>query len=80
MFKVIESPILFPIYHVPSIWKPDCNVDGDSEVVLPPLSKKQPGRPNKKRIRANGEKVMQITCRRCGKVGNHNKKSCKKAL
>ncbi|XP_028058128.1 uncharacterized protein LOC114262000 [Camellia sinensis] len=70
----------FPIYLVPSIWKPDCNVDGDSEVVLPPLSKKQPGRPNKKRIRSNGEKVRQITCSRCGKVGNHNKKSCKEAL
>ncbi|KAL7239577.1 hypothetical protein ACSBR2_005471 [Camellia fascicularis] len=72
----------FPIYPVPSIWKPDCNADGDSdnEVVLPPLSKKQPRRPNKKRIRSNGEKVRQITCSRCGKVGNHNKKSCKEAL
>ncbi|XP_028082206.1 uncharacterized protein LOC114283543 [Camellia sinensis] len=58
----------------------DCNVDGDSEVVLPPLSKKQPGRPNKKRIRSNGEKVRQITCSRYGKVGNHNTKSCKEAL
>ncbi|XP_028108642.1 uncharacterized protein LOC114307431 [Camellia sinensis] len=65
----------FPIYPIPSIWKPDCNVDGDSEVVIPHLSKKQPGRPNKKRIRLNGEKVRQITCSRCGKVGNHNKKS-----
>ncbi|XP_028056777.1 uncharacterized protein LOC114260788 [Camellia sinensis] len=70
----------FPIYPVPSIWKPDCNVDGDNEVVLLPLSKKQPKRPNKKRIRSNGEKVRQITCSRCGKVGNHNKKSCKEAL
>ncbi|XP_028075999.1 uncharacterized protein LOC114278193 [Camellia sinensis] len=70
----------FPIYLVPSIWKPDCNVDGDSEVIISPLSKKQPGRPNKKRIRSNGEKVRQITCSRCGKVGNHNKKSCKEAL
>ncbi|XP_028125040.1 uncharacterized protein LOC114321977 [Camellia sinensis] len=58
----------------------DCNVDGDSEVVLPPLSKKQPGRPNKKRIRSNGEKMRQITCSRCEKIGNHNKKSCKEAL
>ncbi|XP_028085237.1 uncharacterized protein LOC114286284 [Camellia sinensis] len=58
----------------------DCNVDGDSEVVLPPLSKKQPGRPNKKRIHSNGEKVRQITCSRCGNVGNHNKKLCKEAL
>ncbi|XP_028110616.1 uncharacterized protein LOC114309115 [Camellia sinensis] len=58
----------------------DCNVDGDSDVVLPPLSRKQPGRPNKKMIRSNSEKVRQIICGRCGKVGNHNKKLCKEAL
>ncbi|XP_028088145.1 uncharacterized protein LOC114288755 [Camellia sinensis] len=70
----------FLIYHVSSIWKLDCNVDGDSDVVLPPLSRKQPGRPNKKRICSNCEKVRQITCGRYGKVGNHNKKLCKEAL
>ncbi|XP_028115006.1 uncharacterized protein LOC114312908 [Camellia sinensis] len=54
----------------------DCNVDGDSDsdVVLPLLSRKQPRRPNKKRIRSNGEKVRQITCGRYVKIGSHNKK------
>ncbi|XP_028059440.1 uncharacterized protein LOC114263144 [Camellia sinensis] len=70
----------FSIYPLPSVWKPDCNADGESDVVLPLLSRKQPGRPNKKRICSNGEKVRQITYGRCGKVGNHNKKSCKEAL
>ena len=53
--------------------------------VLPPIVKKMPGRPRKKRVRAKGEggsstrvsKVgVSMTCQNCFKVG-HNKKGCK---
>ncbi|KAL2486051.1 SWIM-type domain-containing protein [Abeliophyllum distichum] len=45
--------------------------------ILPPPTKRQPGRPKKKRIRLRGEQVRMIRCGRCGKLGNHNKKTCK---
>ncbi|KAF7152728.1 hypothetical protein RHSIM_Rhsim01G0157800 [Rhododendron simsii] len=60
-----------PIYPVASLWKGDVVDCGTS--ILPPLSKKPPGRPKKKRIRSNREKVREMKCGRCGKMGNHNK-------
>ena len=64
-----------------SFW-PDCN---DMSKILPPITKKMPGRPRKKRIRAahehkNSTKVCRVgvtmTCSNCGQKG-HNKKGCK---
>ncbi|KAL2481259.1 MuDR family transposase [Abeliophyllum distichum] len=48
--------------------------------ILPPPTKRQPGRPKKRRIRSRGEQVRMIRCGRCGKLGNHNKKTCKESL
>ncbi|KAG5547708.1 hypothetical protein RHGRI_013411 [Rhododendron griersonianum] len=67
-----------PIYPVASLLKGDVVDCGTS--ILPPLSKKPPGRPKKKRIRSNGEKVREMKCGRCGKMGNHNKLTCKEDL
>ncbi|KAI8572577.1 hypothetical protein RHMOL_Rhmol01G0210300 [Rhododendron molle] len=66
------------VYPVASLWKGDVVDCGTS--ILPPLSKKLPGRPKKKRIRSNGEKVREMKCGRCGKMGNHNKFTCKEDL
>ncbi|KAG5540568.1 hypothetical protein RHGRI_020698 [Rhododendron griersonianum] len=66
-----------PIMPVPTLWKPE--VSGDV-VLLPPLSRKPPGRNKKKRIRSFGEKVRPIKCTRCGKRGSHNRRSCKEAI
>ncbi|XP_058216320.1 uncharacterized protein LOC131327266 [Rhododendron vialii] len=67
-----------PIYSVASLLKGDVVDCGTS--ILPPLSKKPPGRPKKKRIRSNGEKVREMKCGRCGKIENHNKLTCKEDL
>ncbi|XP_058217035.1 uncharacterized protein LOC131327932 [Rhododendron vialii] len=67
-----------PIYPVASLLKGD--VVDCGTCILPPLSKKPPGWPKKKRIRSNGEKVREIKCGRCGKMGNHNKLTCKEDL
>ncbi|XP_058217393.1 uncharacterized protein LOC131328469 [Rhododendron vialii] len=67
-----------PIYPVASLWKGDVVDCGTS--ILPPLSKKPPGRPKKKRIHLNGENIREMTCGRCGKMGNHNKLTCKADL
>ena len=67
------------IFPVPTIWKPEETNGGDS--ILPPLSKKPPGRPRVNRIPSNGEKhLRKIRCGRCQKMGHHNRKSCKEAL
>ncbi|KAL2526972.1 SWIM-type domain-containing protein [Abeliophyllum distichum] len=48
--------------------------------ILPPPTKRQPGRPKKRQIRSRGEQVRMIRCRKCEKLDNHNKKSCKETL
>ncbi|KAL9686599.1 hypothetical protein QQ045_030992 [Rhodiola kirilowii] len=57
----------------------------DGAIVLPPLFRKQPGRPRKKRIREVDEPVnphrvrrggIKMKCSNCGKVG-HNRTRCK---
>ncbi|KAI8524787.1 hypothetical protein RHMOL_Rhmol13G0176500 [Rhododendron molle] len=67
-----------PIFPVVSLWKGDVANCGTS--ILPPLSKKLPGRPKKEMIRSNGENVREMKCGRCGKMGNHNKLTCKEDL
>ncbi|XP_058217543.1 uncharacterized protein LOC131328640 [Rhododendron vialii] len=80
IFEVDTDPSVYskPIYPVASLLKGDVVDCGTS--ILPPLSKKPPGWPKKKRIRSNGEKVREMKCGRCGKMGNHNKLTCKEDL
>ncbi|KAL7218397.1 hypothetical protein ACSBR2_011628 [Camellia fascicularis] len=65
------------IYPVSSMWKPNVIVDND--VVLPPLCKRRAGRSRTERIPSKGE-IKRIRCSRCGKMGTHNRKTCKETL
>ncbi|XP_062089137.1 uncharacterized protein LOC133795697 [Humulus lupulus] len=47
-----------------------------NKIVLPPKTRKPPGRPRRKRIRSRGEPKVQIKCGRCVQPG-HNRKTCK---
>ena len=47
--------------------------------ILPLICKKLLGRPRTKRIPSGGEK-RQIRCGICGKIGNHNRKTCKEVV
>ncbi|GMP87338.1 hypothetical protein CsSME_00039753 [Camellia sinensis var. sinensis] len=49
-------------------------------LIAPPIYKRPPGRPNRKRIPSKGEVVQHIRCGRCGKMGHHNNKTCKEAM
>lgn len=74
-YRKVYSKCIFPI---PTLWKPAPVVNDDT--ILPPLSRKPPGRPRKKRIRSNGENTRQVKCSRCGNFAGHNKKTCKEDL
>ncbi|XP_038702601.1 uncharacterized protein LOC119999156 [Tripterygium wilfordii] len=67
-----------PIHPIPASLSVDFK-DENFEI-LPPVTKRQPGRPRKRRIRSRGEEVRRIRCGRCGKLGTHNRKSCKEPL
>ena len=67
-----------PIYPVPTVYR-DESSDVDVNI-LPPSTKKQPGRPKNRRIRSRGEIIRRIRCGRCGRLGSHNKKSCNEPL
>ncbi|XP_062100230.1 uncharacterized protein LOC133806113 [Humulus lupulus] len=47
-----------------------------NKIVLPPKSRKPPGRPRRKRIRSRGEPKVQIKCGRCAHP-RHNRKTCR---
>ncbi|KAI8560028.1 hypothetical protein RHMOL_Rhmol04G0223000 [Rhododendron molle] len=49
-------------------------------IILPPKTRRPCGRPKVGRIRSRGEKVRQMLCGRCGKLGKHNRKTCKAAV
>ncbi|KAF7143491.1 hypothetical protein RHSIM_Rhsim05G0009100 [Rhododendron simsii] len=66
------------IHPIPTVWMPERPVDED--FLLPPLCKKPPGRPKNKRIPSRGENVTFIRCGRCGKMGKHNRQTCKDAI
>ncbi|XP_058211833.1 uncharacterized protein LOC131324019 [Rhododendron vialii] len=66
------------IHSIPTVWMPERLVDED--FLLPPLCKKPPGRPKNKRIPSGGENVTFIRCGRCGKMGKHNRQTCKDAM
>ncbi|KAH7848531.1 hypothetical protein Vadar_004068 [Vaccinium darrowii] len=71
----VYSKSIFPI---PTLWKPAPVVNDDT--ILPPLSRKPPRRPRKKRIHSNGENTRPLKCSRCGKIARHNKKTCTEDL
>ncbi|KAI8567854.1 hypothetical protein RHMOL_Rhmol02G0154000 [Rhododendron molle] len=78
MVEMYREVYSLPIYPIPTLWKPAPG--GNEDTILPPLSRKPSGRPRKKRLRSNGEKIRPIQCSRCGKVGRHNRKTCKEDL
>ena len=66
------------IHPIPTV---EIGESSDSDYfILPPLGKRLTGRPRKKRNPSRGEKVREMKCGRCGKLGHHNKKSCKKII
>lgn len=51
---------------------------GQGNVVLPPEHHQTRGRPKRRRILSQGEKIpRKIRCGRCGQISNHNKKTCR---
>ncbi|KAG5533007.1 hypothetical protein RHGRI_027296 [Rhododendron griersonianum] len=52
----------------------------ESAIILPPKTRRPRGRPKVGRIRSRGEKVRQMLCGRCGKLGKHNRRTCKEAV
>ncbi|KAL7164766.1 hypothetical protein ACSBR2_040632 [Camellia fascicularis] len=48
--------------------------------INPPFVKRPPDKPKKKRFLLRGEHVQQIRCSRCGRMGNHNRKTCKEPI
>ncbi|KAG5529163.1 hypothetical protein RHGRI_029744 [Rhododendron griersonianum] len=73
----------YPIHPVPISTLGVAEVSENSAVILPlilpPKTRRPRGRPKVARIRSRGEKVRQIRCGRCKKLGNHNRKRCKEA-
>ncbi|KAI8538322.1 hypothetical protein RHMOL_Rhmol09G0093600 [Rhododendron molle] len=78
MVETYREVYSLPIYPIPTLGKPAPG--GNEDTILPPLSRKPSRRPRKKRLRSNGEKIRPIQCSRCGKVGRHNRKTCKEDL
>ncbi|XP_061988858.1 uncharacterized protein LOC133741866 [Rosa rugosa] len=66
----------FPINPLPSISKQVHDFGRDAVILQPPLTRRPPGRPRKKRFRKRSEKTRVIKCGRCGKCDGHNRKSC----
>lgn len=67
------------IIPVPSLSRNDF-VPSENDILLPPLCKRPPGRPRTERISSMGARIRQVTCGRCGNVGQHNRASCKEPL
>ncbi|KAH7835170.1 hypothetical protein Vadar_023515 [Vaccinium darrowii] len=55
-------------------------IDIDDNVLLPPLSKRHPGRPRTQRIPSTSVLVRTVKCGRCGMVGHRNRGTCKEPL
>ncbi|GMQ06615.1 hypothetical protein CsSME_00051135 [Camellia sinensis var. sinensis] len=70
-YRAAYSGAIFPI---PSVEKPP--FDPTDFTIYPPTVKRPPRRPKKNRIPSRGEKLKQIRCGRCDKLGSHNRKSC----
>ncbi|KAL7198640.1 hypothetical protein ACSBR2_021025 [Camellia fascicularis] len=74
-YRLTYAPTIYPI---PTVEKQPFNPT--NYVIYPPNVKRPPGRPKKKRIPSKGENVQQIRCGRCGRMGNHNRKTCKELI
>ncbi|CAL2237236.1 unnamed protein product [Prunus armeniaca] len=62
-----------PIFLIPDIEKPP---PGDV-FLLPPHTRKPPGRPPTKRFKSSNETKRQVKCKRCGSCDRHNRRTCK---
>ncbi|KAL7171083.1 hypothetical protein ACSBR2_035861 [Camellia fascicularis] len=79
-FHVCEyrSTYATSIFPIPTVEQP--TFDPHDYFINPPAVKRPPGRPKKKRILSRCEHVQQICCGRCGRMGNHNRKTCKEPI
>ncbi|XP_028073479.1 uncharacterized protein LOC114275683 [Camellia sinensis] len=66
------------IYPIPTVERPMFNLN--ELLIAPPTVKRPLSRPKRKRISSKGEVVQRISCGRCGRLGNHNRKTCKEPL
>ncbi|KAL7186973.1 hypothetical protein ACSBR2_028638 [Camellia fascicularis] len=66
------------IFPIPTVEQPSFNPN--DFIIKPPAIKRPPSRPKKKRILSKGEHVQQIRCSRCGRMGNHNRKTCNEPI
>ncbi|CAL2238331.1 unnamed protein product [Prunus armeniaca] len=62
-----------PIFPIPDIEKPPL---GDV-FLLPPHTRKSPGRPPTKRFKSSNETKRQVKCKRCCSCYRHNRRTCK---
>ena len=70
-----DIAVLEPIHPIVTFGR---NVNVTPEVViLPPITRKLPSRPKKKRIPSNGENMRGVKGNRCGEKKRHNRKSCR---
>ncbi|GMP99195.1 hypothetical protein CsSME_00046761 [Camellia sinensis var. sinensis] len=74
-YRAAYSGVIFPIS---SVEKPP--FDPTDFTIYPLIVKRPLGRPKKNRIPSRGEKLKQIRCGRCNKLGSHNQKSCKEPI
>ncbi|XP_028126126.1 uncharacterized protein LOC114322878 [Camellia sinensis] len=74
-FRAIYSRTIYPI---PTVERPTFNPT--NYLIAPLMVKRPPGRPKWKRISSKGEVVQRMRCGHCGKLGNHNRKTCKEPL
>ncbi|XP_020415494.1 uncharacterized protein LOC109948013 [Prunus persica] len=62
-----------PIFPIPDIEKPPTR----DVFLLPPHTRKPPGRSPTKRFKSSSETKGQVKCKRCGCCDRHNKRTCK---
>ncbi|KAL7218923.1 hypothetical protein ACSBR2_012066 [Camellia fascicularis] len=74
-YRLSYSPSITPL---PTVEQPPFT--GHDYIILPLAVKRPPGRPKKKRIPSRGEEVQPIRCSKCGRIGNHNRKTCKEPI
>ncbi|XP_028084377.1 uncharacterized protein LOC114285536 [Camellia sinensis] len=74
-FRATYASSIFPIS---TVEQPPFNPN--NYIIKPPAVKRPLDRPKKKRILSKGEHVQQIRCGRCGRMGNHNRKTCNEPI
>ena len=66
------------IFPVPTIEMPESS--DVNCVIMPPSTKKAPGRPRERRLRSRGEDIRKMKCSRCKKYVRHNRRTCNEAV